>query len=110
MGSTARGGEKYTDQLLILLCINYRQMTLGNFAFRHIFILSGVRGTMYRDDLLSRVLCMLSLLVMLSMMYTFSSSKSTKHLFSQNMPIERSALFFKSGKMCACRASIGRVS
>ena len=35
--------------------------------------------------------------------------KSAKHPLSQNMPIERSALFFRSGKMCACRAAIGRV-
>ena len=38
------------------------------------------------------------------------SSKSAKHSLSQNMPIERSALFFNSGKMCACRDSMGRVS
>ena len=41
---------------------------------------------------------MMFLLVILSMMYTFLSSKSDKHTLSQNMPIERSALFFKSGK------------
>ena len=39
----------------------------------------------------------------------FFSSKSAKHPLSKNMPIERSALFFKSGKMCACCASRGRV-
>ena len=39
----------------------------------------------------------------------FLSSKSAKHPLSQNMPIERSALFFKSGKMCACRDLMGRV-
>ena len=32
------------------------------------------------------------------------------HPLSQNMPIERSVLFFRSWKMCACRASMGRVS
>ena len=71
---------------------------------------SVVRGTMCRDDLLSRVLCMMFLLVILSMMYTFLSSKIAKHPLSQNMLIERSALFLKSGEMCACHASIGRVS
>ena len=35
--------------------------------------------------------------------------KSAKHLLSQNMTIERSALLFKLGKMCACRALMGRV-
>ena len=39
----------------------------------------------------------------------FFLSKSAKHPLSQNMPIERSALFFRSGKMCAFRAAIGRV-
>ena len=39
----------------------------------------------------------------------FLSSKSAKHPLSQNMPIEWSALFFKLGKMYACRAAIGRV-
>ena len=71
---------------------------------------SGVRGTMYRDDLLSHVLCMMFLLVHLSMMYTFLSSESAKHPLSQNMPIERSALFFLSGKMCACCALMGTLS
>ena len=70
---------------------------------------SGVRGNIYRVDLLSRVPCMMFLFVLLLMMYTFLSSKSAKHPLSQNMLIERSALFFKSGKMCACRASMGRV-
>ena len=36
--------------------------------------------------------------------------ESAKHPLSQNMPIERSALFFRSGKMCSCRALMGRVS
>ena len=64
---------------------------------------------LYRDDLLSRGPCIMFLLVILSMMYTFSSPKSAKHPLSQNMPIERIALFFKSKKMYACRASMGRV-
>ena len=65
---------------------------------------------MYRDDLLLHVLCMMFLLVLLSIMFNFLSSKSAKHLLSQNIPIERSDLFFLSGKFCACRASMGRVS
>ena len=59
---------------------------------------------------LSRVPCMMFLLVLLSMMCTFLLSKSPKHPLSQNMTIERSALFLNSGEMCACRASVGRVS
>ena len=40
----------------------------------------------------------------------FLLSKIAMHPLSQNMPIERSALFLRSGKMCAYRASMGRVS
>ena len=40
----------------------------------------------------------------------FLLSKIAMHPLSQNMPIERSAFFFRSGKMCACRVSMGRVS
>ena len=43
-------------------------------------------------------------------MCTFLLSKIVMHTLSQNMTIERSALFLKSGKMCACRGSMGRVS
>ena len=32
------------------------------------------------------------------------------HPLSQNMPIEMSALFLRSGRMCACHTSMGRVS
>ena len=35
--------------------------------------------------------------------------ESAKHPLSQNIPIERSALFFRLGKFCACRAAIRRV-
>ena len=70
----------------------------------------GFRGTMYRDDWLSLVTCMMCLFVFLLMMFTFLLSKIAMHPLSQNMLIERSALFFRSGKMCACRASMGRVS
>ena len=65
---------------------------------------------MYRDVLLSHVPCMICLFVFLLMMFNFLLSKIAMHPFSQNMLIERSALFFRSGKMCACRASMGRVS
>ena len=36
--------------------------------------------------------------------------KNCVHPLSQNMPIERSAFFLRSGKMCEYRASMGRVS
>ena len=65
---------------------------------------------MNRDCLLLRVTCMICLFVFLLMMFTFLLSKIAMHPLSQNMPIERSALFFRSGKMCACRALMGRVS
>ena len=37
MGSTTRGGEKYTDQLLILLSINYRQNDAQEFSILSYF-------------------------------------------------------------------------
>ena len=52
---------------------------------------------MYRDDLLSRVMCMMFLLGFLSMMYTFLSSKSAEHLLSQTCRL-RGMSFFKLGK------------
>ena len=39
----------------------------------------------------------------------FLSSKKAKHTLSQNMLIERSDLFFRSGNLFAFRAAIGRV-
>ena len=82
---------------------------LRNFAFRHILIFLVVRGTMYSVEFLSRVPCMTILLVFMSMMLTFLSLKSANHPLSQNMPIERSDLFFRSGQLCACRSEIGRL-
>ena len=37
MGSTARGGERYTDQLLILININYRQSDAQEFLIPSYF-------------------------------------------------------------------------
>ena len=71
---------------------------------------SGFRGTMYRDVWLSRVPCMMCLLVFLLMMCTFFIINTAMHPLLQNMPIERSALFLRSGKMCAWCASIGILS
>ena len=70
----------------------------------------GFRGTMSRDVWLSRVPCMMCLFVFLLMMLNFLLSKIAMHLLSQNMPIERSALFFRSVKMCVCRDLMVRVS
>ena len=84
-------------------------MMLRNFAFSHIFILfGGWRNHIYRQVF---VACSVNdNLVGLSVNdVDFSLSKSAKHPLSQNMPIERSALYFRSGKMCACSAAIWRV-
>ena len=70
----------------------------GNFNYVIFSFCLGFRGSMYRDVLLSRVPCMICLLVFLLMVCTFLSSKIEMHLLSQNMPIERSALFLRSGK------------
>ena len=110
-GSTARDGERCIDRLLIWSRIDYRQNDAHEFFTSVIFSFClGFRGTMYRDVLLSRVTCMMCLLVFLLRMCTFLLSKIAMHPLSQNMPIERSALFLRSGKTCAYRASRGRVS
>ena len=44
----------------------------------------------------------------LFMMMTLSSSNCAMHPLSQNMPIDKRALLFKSGKMCASLAFKGR--
>ena len=92
--------------------VSYRlpkKWRLGIFTSVIFSFCSGFRGTMYRDVWMSRVPCMRCLFVFLLMMFTFLLSKIAMHPLSQNMPIERSALFFRSGKMCACYASTGRV-
>ena len=110
MGSTARGGERYTDQLLIWTHINYRQSDAQEFWIPSYFYFVGVLEGPCREMIDCRVFRAWCVFFWLLMMCTFLSPKSARHPLSQNMSIERSALFLRSGKMCACCASMGRVS
>ena len=92
MGSTARGGERYTDHILIWTHINYRQSDAKEFwilsYFHFVRVLEGPWREMI-DCRVFRAWCYYCFL--LSIMCTFLSSKSARHPLKQNMPIERSA-------------------